>query len=65
MGHQDKPKEIEMLTLLADAMFTATLAKRGSEIPEHLKDHADRFVPRHDRKPTRVKHPHNPYRDLW
>lgn len=51
-----------MFTLLADAMFVATLAKRGNDIPEHLKDHADRHVPQHERK---VVHPHNPYRDLW
>ncbi|MCF2871507.1 hypothetical protein L0664_10570 [Octadecabacter sp. G9-8] len=50
-----------MFTLLADAMYTATLARRGNKIPEHLKTHADRHVPEHERK----RHPHNPYRDLW
>jgi len=34
-----------MFTLLADAMYTATLAKRGSKIPERLKTNADRYVP--------------------
>ncbi len=54
-----------MFTLLADAMYTATLAKRGSDIPEHLKDHADRHVPAHERKRTQMRHDQNPYRDLW
>lgn len=54
-----------MYTLLADAMFAATLAKRGSNIPDHLKDHADRFIPNHERKRTTSRHTHNPYRDLW
>ena len=54
-----------MFTLLADAMFAATLAKRGSNIPEHLKTHADRHVPKHERKQHPRNHPHNPYRDLW
>lgn len=54
-----------MFTLLADAMYVATLAKRGSEIPEHLKDHADRHVPVNARKRTPLRHSHNPYRDLW
>ena len=57
--------EVNMLTLLADAMFAATLAKRGSDIPENLKTHADRFIPEHERKRIGTKHPHNPYRDLW
>ena len=54
-----------MFTLLADAMYAATLARRGNTIPEHLKTHADRFVPEHERKRAGMKHPHNPYRDLW
>lgn len=54
-----------MFTLLADAMYAATLAKRGNQIPEHLKTHADRFIPDHERKRLGTKHPHNPYRDLW
>ena len=57
--------EAKMFTLLADAMLAATLARRGSEIPEHLKDHADRHIPMHERKRLPMKHPHNPYRDLW
>jgi hypothetical protein len=57
--------EDDMFTLLADAMYAATLAKRGSNIPEHLKTHADRFVPEHERKQHPRNHPHNPYRDLW
>ena len=57
--------EAHMFTLLADAMFAATLAKRGSNIPEHLKTHADRHVPKHERKQHPRNHPHNPYRDLW
>ncbi len=54
-----------MFTLLADAMYTATLAKRGSKIPERLKTNADRYVPKHERKQHPRRHPHNPYRDLW
>lgn len=54
-----------MFTLLADAMFAATLARRGSKIPEHLKTHADRHVPEHERKRTHTNQSHNPYRDLW
>lgn len=52
-----------MFTLLADAMFTATLARRGDTIPEHLKTHADRFIPEHERK--RTHHAQNQYRELW
>jgi hypothetical protein len=54
-----------MFILLADAMFAATLAKRGTEIPNYLKDHADRHVPLHERRMHPGRHPHNPYRDLW
>jgi len=54
-----------MFTLLADAMFTATLARRGSDIPESLKTHADRYIPEHERRRHPCNHPHNPYRDLW
>jgi hypothetical protein len=57
--------EANMLTLLADAMFTATLTKRGSGIPEHLKSHADRYVPNHERNRMQARFSHNPYRDLW
>jgi len=57
--------EANMFTLLADAMFAATLAKRGSEIPDQLKTHADRYVPKHEGRMHPRKHPHNPYRDLW
>jgi len=54
-----------MLTLLADAMFTATLARRGSEIPERLKNHGERYVPRRERQEGRHNHSHDPYRQLW
>lgn len=54
-----------MLTILADAMFTATLARRGNTIPDHLKTHSSRYIPKHERKNTQRRHPHNPYRDLW
>ena len=54
-----------MLTLLADAMFTATLAKRGNNIPERLKDHPDRYVPHNKRKSASAQFSYNPYRDLW
>jgi hypothetical protein len=54
-----------MLTLLADAMFTATLNKRRGGIPEHLKPHADRYVSDHECERTQARFSHNPYRDLW
>jgi len=54
-----------MFTILADAMFAATLARRGSNIPEHLKTHADRHIPKHERKPGRVGDHYIPYRELW
>lgn len=54
-----------MLTLLADAMFTATRARRGSNIPEHLKTHADRYIPQGRRKPDWHARTQYPYRDLW
>ena len=31
-----------MFTLLADAMYTAALVRRGACIPENLKDHPTR-----------------------
>lgn len=54
-----------MFTILADAMFAATLAKRGSEIPERLKDHPDRYVAQNKRKDANEQFNFNPYRDLW
>ena len=54
-----------MFTLLADAMFTATLARRGSKIPEHLKTHADRHVPKGRRRPGDQTLDPTSYRDLW
>lgn len=54
-----------MFTLLSDAMSAATLARRGSNIPDHLKDYADRHVPHVDRSAQRRPHPQNRYRDLW
>jgi hypothetical protein len=57
--------EVTMFTILADAMFAATLAKRGSEIPERLKDHPDRYVAKNKRKNASAQFNFNPYRDLW
>lgn len=54
-----------MFTILADAMFTATLAKRGNAIPDRLKNHPDRYVPEARRKTEAAKFSFNPYRDLW
>lgn len=54
-----------MFTLLADAMYAATFARRGSNIPDHLKSHADRHVPKGRRKPDSRAREFNPYRDLW
>ena len=60
-----QPMEANMFTLLADAMFAATLARRGSNIPDHLKDHGERYVPRRERQEGRQHHSHDPYRNLW
>jgi len=57
--------EVIMFTLLADAMFAATLAQRGSGIPERLKDHPDRYVAQRKRTNANAKFSFNPYRDLW
>lgn len=54
-----------MFTLLADAMFTATLARRGNTIPDHLKSHSSRYIPQKDRRRTQGGNPYTPYRDLW
>lgn len=53
-----------MFTLLADAMFTATLNRRGDNIPENPKGYADHYIPRRHRQHP-IKHPHNALRDLW
>ena len=65
LWHQPAPQEANMFTLLADAMFTATLARRGSKIPEHLKTHADRHVPKGRRRPGDQTLDPTSYRDLW
>jgi hypothetical protein len=57
--------EIEMFTVFADAMFAATLARRGNEIPERLKNHPDRFVSEKRRRGQSDEFRFNPYRDLW
>ncbi|MBU2992337.1 hypothetical protein Q4555_09495 [Octadecabacter sp. 1_MG-2023] len=54
-----------MLTLLADAMFTATLKRRGDNIPDNAKDYADHYIPKRLRNPNWQARTHNPYRDLW
>ena len=54
-----------MFTLLADAMFAATLARRGNNIPDHLKTHSSRYIPEHERKRVQRTSHFNPYRDLW
>ena len=58
-----------MFSLLADTMFAATLARRGSDIPEHPKGHADHYTPQRKRRAAQ-KHPSldpalDPYRNLW
>jgi hypothetical protein len=57
--------EANMFTLLADAMFTATLVNRGNDIPERLKDHPDRYVPKNKRQSSSAQFGFSPYRDLW
>lgn len=54
-----------MFTLLADAMFAATLAKRGSDIPDRLKDHPDRYVPKGSHREDWHKRQLNSYHNLW
>ena len=54
-----------MFTVFADAMFAATLARRGNEIPERLKNHPDRFVSEKRRRGQSDEFRFNPYRDLW
>ena len=54
-----------MLTLLADTLFTATLNRRGDDVPHNRKDYADHYVPKHRRSPDWQARTHNPYRDLW
>lgn len=54
-----------MFTLLADAMFTATRTNPCDAIPECHKPYADHYIPKHERKRTQARHPHNPMRDLW
>ena len=54
-----------MFTILADAMYAATLARRGSDIPEHLKTHADRHVSSDARKCADARATINSYRQLW
>jgi len=54
-----------MFTVLADAMFTATLARRGSKIPDRLKDHADRHVPSRARADAEARATLSPYKQLW
>ena len=54
-----------MFTILADALFTATLNERGSNLPEHPKYHADRHLPREAPNGRKLRHGQDPYRDLW
>ena len=54
-----------MFTILADAMFAATLAKRGSDLPDRLKAHPDRYVGSEKRKADAARFRHSPFRDLW
>lgn len=54
-----------MLTIIADAMLTATLARRGHGVPERLKNHPDRFVSEKRRRGQLDEYRFNPHRDLW
>ena len=54
-----------MFTLLADAMFTATLNRRGHDIPEHPKAHGDHYIPKRREHVDWRGRTHDPYRDLW
>ena len=54
-----------MFTVLADAMYAATLARRGSNIPDNLKDYADRHVSKHDRTAQEARATLSPYKQLW
>jgi len=54
-----------MLTIIADAMLTATRTKRGTDIPEYPKGHADRHIPTDQRRPKKRPYKFNPNSDLW
>ena len=50
-----------MFTLLADAMYTATLSRRGSEIPKNQKDHS---AP-NERRERLARRELESYRHMW
>ena len=48
-----------MFTVLADAMFAATLARRGQSIPDRYKDG------RHNRRADAKRREADMYKNLW
>ena len=54
-----------MFTLLADALFTATLSSRGKDARTNPQPYADHYVPKNRRNPDWQARTYNPYRDLW
>jgi len=57
--------EANMFTLLADALFTATLSSRGKDARTNPQPYADHYVPKNRRNPDWQARTYNPYRDLW
>lgn len=54
-----------MLTLLADAMFTATLKQRDNTFPLHKQNHGETYIPRRERPIVRPPSINDPSRYLW
>lgn len=54
-----------MLTLLADAMFAATLSKNSKDFPANPQDYADHYIPKRRPNPDWHARTHTSYRELW
>lgn len=54
-----------MFTILADALFTATLANRNKDTRTGPLPHADHYIPKNRRGLDWQARTFNPYRDLW
>ncbi len=54
-----------MFTLLADAMFRATLTKRNKHTINDPKPYADHYTPKTHRTADSRMRAFNLYRDLW
>lgn len=54
-----------MFTLLADAMFTATLNQRENSFPLHKQNHGETYTPRSQRRKADARPVADPNRYLW